>query len=63
MPGLDPRQVISDYLGVPSVVISDTPTPRGVGGAANSGVAAWERTWQRCGSSRSAASRNARRMP
>ncbi len=31
MPGLDPRQVIRDYLGAPSVLISDTPNPRGGG--------------------------------
>lgn len=31
MPGPDPRQVIRDYLGPPSVFISDTPDPRGSG--------------------------------
>lgn len=31
MPGLDPKQVIKDYLGAPSVLISDTPDPQGSG--------------------------------
>jgi len=31
VPGLDPKQVIKDYLGAPSVLISDTPDPQGSG--------------------------------
>jgi len=49
MPGSDPRQVIRDYLGPPSVFISDTPDSQGSGwhgGPARGGMGADVTTMQ-----------------